>query len=84
MISLKKLGVVGIAAALSLSFAACSKGGGAQATSNSTAASSGLVEAVSTAAKRAPSMSASMGRKIRPKKARKKAAIFRQIGRAHV
>ncbi len=44
MISLKKLGVVGIAAALSLSFAACSKGGGAQATSNSTAASSGLVE----------------------------------------
>ena len=44
MISLKKLGVVGIAAALSLSFAACSKGGGAQATSNSTAAASGLVE----------------------------------------
>ena len=44
MISLKKLGVLGLAAALSLSVAACSKGGGGQATTNSTAGASGPVE----------------------------------------
>lgn len=43
MKSLKKLGVLGLAAALSLSVVACSKGGGGQATSTSTAAT-GTVE----------------------------------------
>lgn len=44
MISLKKLGVMGLAAALSLSVVACSKGGGTQATGNTTAGASGPVE----------------------------------------